>query len=87
MLPHKYRPQDDGDNTPDWEDNAISNSMAWASDTFTPGFCATPEHWTSRVGNYFWTECPCCLFIRGVIIGVSVPIIAIAMVTAAMYVI
>ena len=65
--PLKFRP-DDPDET-DWEDNPLSNAMAWASRTVWPRACATPEHWTSRLSAPLWTDCPCCLWWRGAIFG------------------
>ncbi|MBF5080010.1 hypothetical protein F1642_13880 [Paracoccus sp. NBH48] len=58
----------DGD-TGDWEDNWLSNFMAWGSRAFLPSWCDTPEHWTSRFMHYLHTSCPCCLFFRGISIG------------------
>lgn len=69
MNPFKYRPESPEDT--DWEDNWLSNSLAWASRTLLPKFCGEPEHWASRLANYFWTDCPCCLFYRGFIFGVA----------------
>lgn len=72
MNPFKYRPPpadpNDGE-TDDWEDNWISNFLAWGSRTFLPKLCDTPEHWTSKLSGYFHTTCPCCLWFRGVIFG------------------
>lgn len=61
------RPVDPHDK--DWADNCVSNAMAGASNRLVPSWCDTPSHWTSRVSNIFWTDCPCCLFFRGVIVG------------------
>lgn len=71
--PFKYRPAvpvdpNDGE-TDEWEDNAISNALAWSSRTFVPAWCDTPEHWTSKFAGYFHTSCPCCLLFRGIILG------------------
>jgi hypothetical protein len=72
----KFRPADAeamGDPHPDgpveWEDNAISNTFAWVSYKFLPRWCQTPEHWTSRLAQYLFTDCPCCLLFRGIVIG------------------
>jgi hypothetical protein len=69
----KYRPVDidptDGEGPLDWEDNWLSNGIAWISRALLPGWCQTPTHWTSRVANYLWAECPCCLFFRGFFLG------------------
>jgi hypothetical protein len=77
MNPFRYRPPpvdpNDGE-TDEWEDNAISNFMAWGSRTFLPKWCDTPEHWTSRLSGYFHTSCPCCLWFRGVIVGIALTI-------------
>lgn len=53
----------------DWENNALSNGLAWASELFIPTWCKTPDHWTSKVSNYFWADCACCLFWRGVAVS------------------
>lgn len=76
----KHRPSDPNDT--DWEDNAPSNALAWASEKLLPKYCKTPEHYSSRIANYFWTDCPCCLFWRGYVIGA----ISVAIVGAALYV-
>ena len=72
MNPFKYRPgppDPNDDETDEWADNWLSNSMAWASRTFVTDWCETPEHWTSKLEDYFHTSCPCCLFIRGIFVG------------------
>ena len=78
MNPFKYRPEHlvrdpDLPEAPDdieWEDNAISNFMAWFSQLppLEP-MCNEKEYLSSRFANYFYTSCPCCLFYRGLIIG------------------
>ncbi|WP_042249542.1 hypothetical protein [Paracoccus sp. PAMC 22219] len=81
INPFRFRPEtpdnapepeaDDLDGgTGDWQDNWLSNAMAWSSRVFFPSWCDTPGHWTSRVTDYFDTSCPCCLFFRGTTIGV-----------------
>jgi hypothetical protein len=52
-----------------WEDNALSNTFAWCSYFFVPHWCQTPEHWSSRLTQYVFTDCPCCLFFRGIAVG------------------
>lgn len=70
--PFRYRPfQSDTEET-FWEDNFVSNFLAYASDHLFPNFCKTPEHWTSRFMHYFYTDCPCCLILRGVIVGMAI---------------
>ena len=70
----------EGDPNPDspveWEDNWLSNFFAAASKEFTPAWCQTPSHWTSKLTQYCFTDCPCCLFFRGLILGLvfSIPI-------------
>lgn len=62
----RFRPAGDDD---EWADNALSNSMAWASTTLLPGWCSSPEHWAARLTGYLWTDCPCCLLWRGLALG------------------
>lgn len=81
INPFRFRPETP-DNSPepeaeeldggtgDWQDNWLSNSMAWGSRVMFPSWCDAPEHWTSRLTNHFHTSCPCCLFFRGTTIGV-----------------
>ena len=81
INPFRFRPETP-DNAPeseaddldggmgDWQDNWLSNTMAWGSRAIFPSWCDTPGHWTSRVTDYFDTSCPCCLFFRGTTIGV-----------------
>ena len=74
----KFRPGDIpfGDPDPEsqvqWEDTPLSNTMAWFSHKYLPSWCQTPEHWTSRMAAHLWTDCPCCLFYRGVTIGLAI---------------
>jgi len=73
--PFRYRPPEqpdvdgDGKTVDDWEDNWLSNALAWSSVTFMPNWCQTPEHWTSRFANTLFTTCPCCMIFRGLSIG------------------
>lgn len=75
----RFRPGDlpEGDptkpNTPvEWEDNALSNTFAYLSYKLVPSWCQTPEHWTSRVTQYLFTDCPCCLLFRGIVVGMMI---------------
>lgn len=69
--PFRYRPEEttEEEGPENWEDNAISNAFAWSADTLLPKMCATPEHWSSRLTQYLWTDCPCCLLFRGMSFG------------------
>lgn len=72
--PFTYRPSPDADvdhdgNVPDWEDNALSNGLAWASTVFTPTWCQNEQHWTARFAASLFTTCPCCMIFRGIAIG------------------
>lgn len=80
INPFRFRPETPGTaaepdaeeldgGTGDWQDNWLSNVMAWGSRVFLPSWCDTPEHWTSRLMQYFQTSCPCCLFFRGIVVG------------------
>jgi hypothetical protein len=85
--PFRFRPDSqedvdgDGKVVEDWEDNPISNTMAWTSATFVPDWCQTEEHWTSRFVNYVFTTCPCCMFWRGFFLGGSM-VLWLAIITA-----
>jgi hypothetical protein len=74
--PFRFRPPEqddvdhDGKTVDDWEDNALSNALAWSSTTFVPMWCQTPEHWTSRLADYLYTSCPCCMIFRGLSLGI-----------------
>jgi len=81
----RFRPEDDPRNTPDlanvtvdssepftpveWEDNWLSNAMAWVSYFALSDWCQTPEHFSSRLTRYLFTDCPCCLLWRGLALG------------------
>jgi hypothetical protein len=74
VSPFAYRPSPDADvdhdgNVPDWEDNALSNFLAWASTRFVPTWCQHERHWTSRFALTLFTTCPCCMIFRGIVIG------------------
>lgn len=53
----------------EWEDNWLSNLMAFISTRFLPDWCQTEDHWTSRTTQYLFTDCPCCLLFRGLSLG------------------
>ena len=80
--PFRYRPSEpdadvdhDGEK-PDWEDNWLSNFLAWGSTNFTPTWCQSPTDWASRFALYLWTSCPCCMLFRGLALGffASIPL-------------
>jgi hypothetical protein len=52
----------------DWDDNAVSNALAFLSVKMAPNACQ-PDHWTTRLADKLWAACSCCLFMRGAIIG------------------
>ncbi len=63
----------------EWADNRVSNFMAWASKHVTPGWCQSEDHWTAKLTQYLFTDCPCCLLFRGIILGMlltGTPLIA-----------
>jgi hypothetical protein len=76
--PLRFRPAPlpEGDPDPDspvqWADNWLSNLLAWASTTFVPAWCQTPDHWTSKVTAYTFSDCPCCLLFRGIMLGLMI---------------
>jgi hypothetical protein len=57
------------DSPVEWADNPLSNFLERASRTVTPNWCQTEEHWTARVTQTLFTDCPCCLLFRGLVIG------------------
>lgn len=69
-APWTYRPASEDDL--DWEDNAVSNTMAWLSDKLTPTWCSDEDHWTVRLTAPLWAECYCCVAFRWTIIGVII---------------
>lgn len=72
----KFRPGPVPEGDPDpgsevqWADNWLSNSLAWASHKFIPAWCQSEDHWTARLTQYLFTDCPCCLLFRGIVMGV-----------------
>lgn len=50
--------------------NPVDRLFTWGSRVVLPTWCQSPEHWTSKVVEYLWVDCPCCLFYRGVTVGV-----------------
>jgi len=77
VSPFRYRPNPDTDvdadgNIPDWEDNALSNFLAWGSVTFTPTWCQNDKHWSARLANSLFTTCPCCMVFRGIFVGLTI---------------
>jgi len=93
IEPWRYRPPaaahdaamgEPGTEETEWEDNALSNALAWASATFVPAWCQHETHWTNRFADYLWTSCPCCMLFRGVAIGLllSLPLWLVLLVLA-----
>lgn len=78
--PFRYRPHweevlgpgESPEDESDWEDNWLSNSMAWVSDSLFPNWCSEEDHWTLKVTGYIWAECSCCLTIRAFLLGTLV---------------
>lgn len=66
----KFRPAPDAEDH--WEDNWLSNAMAWVSEKLFPDWCKNSNHWTVRLVLYLWADCSCCLFFRGVAVGAIV---------------
>jgi hypothetical protein len=56
----------------EWADNGLSNTMAWASYRILPGWCQSEDHWTSRLTQHLFTDCPCCLLFRGLVVGIAI---------------
>ena len=75
ISPFRFRPSapeadaDHDGEIADWEDNWLSNFLAWGSTKFTPTWCQTETHWTARFAKWLWTSCPCCALFRGIMIG------------------
>ena len=79
----RFRPEhdtrvDDLTDPVDWEDNFISNALAATSFYLFPCACQTPTHITTRIVDYFYTTCPCCMFYRGVTVAALPLLIIIA---------
>lgn len=77
MWNHRPDPEID---EPDWEDNALSNSMARLS---PPQWCQSEDHWTYRLADHLWAECSCCMFFRGAVVGacaVAVPVVILGLI-------
>lgn len=74
MNPFKFRPEREDfefedeleDGSTDWEDNWVSNFLAWASIQLG----MDQYEWPSKVMNPFFTDCATCLFWRGLAVGV-----------------
>lgn len=78
MNPFKHRPALEHHDVQfeDWEDNALSNFMAWFSDTTGLSTVAqNPDSFMTRLTLYLWSDCPTCLFWRGVTVGAVVGLI------------
>ena len=73
ICPWHYRPNEKQvEQGYGWEDNSLSNALAWGSDTFLPAsWCGLRPHWTGAVVNYLWTDCTCCLCARFFFLGVA----------------
>jgi hypothetical protein len=72
----KFRPGDlpqadptEEDGPVEWADNSLSNTLAYLSYKLTPSWCQSEEHWTAKVTQYLFTDCPCCMIFRGLVLG------------------
>jgi len=68
--PFRYRPDQTPKPDDDWADNWLSNFMAWISQQgpLEP-MCDNETRLSTKISEYFFATCPCCLFYRGVVIG------------------
>lgn len=83
MTPFAYRPTNPEEI--DWEDNWLSNAMAWCSDRFAPKLCKSENHWATVLTLRLFTDCPCCLLLRGVSIGFVGGFISAAIIALTIY--
>lgn len=77
-LPAGDPTQDEG--PVEWADNSLSNTLAYVSHRFLPRWCQTPSHWTAKLTAYLFTDCPCCLLFRGLVIGAVVTLMLLSVV-------
>ena len=73
----RFRPEHDPHpgSRVEWADNWLSNTLAWASSRITPAWCRSEEHWSSRMAQYLFTDCPCCMLFRGLVLGGIPPLV------------
>lgn len=69
-LPQADPTEEDG--PVEWADNPLSNTMAYASHKLTPNWCQHEDHWTAKLTQYLFTDCPCCMLFRGLTVGIVV---------------
>jgi hypothetical protein len=92
VNPLHFRPENDDrvdtskEDATDWEDNALSNLYAWASWRFVPRWCEQHDHITSRWANAVFTTCPCCMFYRGLSMGIAATSSVLVIIFALMWV-
>lgn len=65
--PFFFRPLPNADI--EWADNWFSNVLAWAATQIFPRWCMMPDHWSVKVTELLWTDCPCCLGLRFMTLG------------------
>ena len=63
--PFRYRPENEDEDATDWDDNWVSNFMAWASVQLG----MDQANWPARLTNWMWTDCATCLAWRGITVG------------------
>lgn len=73
IEPFRFRPEHRPGAEADefWADNRLSNFMAWAARKALPRWCAVERHWTVRLTELLWTDCPCCLGLRFMTVGAA----------------
>lgn len=81
-------PVSEGDPHPgsevEWADNWLSNSLAWFSTKWLPAWCQSEDHWTAKTTQYLFTDCPCCLLFRGIVVGTTATL-AVVMLVAVVF--
>lgn len=49
--------------------NLLDRFFTWGANTLFPRWCQSPDHWTAKISEHLFTDCPCCLVFRGMVIG------------------
>lgn len=47
----------------------VDSIFVWGAHTIVPTWCQSETHWTAKLVDFLWVDCPCCLMFRGIVVG------------------
>lgn len=63
---------------------AIDRIFTFGAEKLTPKWCQTETHWSSKLVDFLWVDCPCCLLFRGIVVGMLFGMLIMGLLVAAL---